>query len=75
VQHSSSRYLSILQQDLRAEVKQNVCGFSCWYTQNLQTQVSMEMWMCLHKLVHFNRTLLGQLPRTQQALQMESHYI
>jgi hypothetical protein len=64
-----SHYLSVLEQRVGAEVKQNVCGFSCGHTENLQAQVSMELWVSMHKLVHLTHTLWGQFPRAQQTLQ------
>jgi len=50
------------------EIKQNGGSFLCWHTENLQAQVSMELWVCLYKLVHLNQTVMGQFPRTQQTL-------
>jgi hypothetical protein len=61
----------MMQQSLRAETKQNVGGFLHWHTQNLQTQVSMELWVRLHELVHFHHTFLRQLSRTQQTLKVK----
>jgi hypothetical protein len=53
---------------MRTEIKQNCGSFLCWHTQNLQADISMELWMCLYKLVHLNQTLMGQFARTQQTL-------